>query len=125
MGLKALIQRNRFGKKLKNGDRIQIKPLTLKQSLAIGAMFEPLADAVVRDGALSMQVQVDNASELIGIVATAIDKPYEYVENMDTQDFQEIYGRLLKVNSDFFNAQVRAAAARAKQKSLPPNSGAT
>lgn len=114
--LERLLRLSNKGRmKLKSGDIIEVKPLTLKQSIIVERLFAPISDDIARLGVDAfVDIQAKHADELIAIVATSINKSVNFVESMDRDDFNEIWRRLLEVEAPFFQALVKAA--RAKQK---------
>lgn len=117
--LLALLGLNKGAIRLENGDRITVAPLGFRQHVIITKAFAPVADIIVERGADMMTIYESAADELITTVATAINKPFEYVENMQMTDFNKIFDRLMKVEENFFNGLILTAKVRSletKQK---------
>lgn len=116
MSLDRLLRLFRKGRlKLRTGEVVEIRPLTVRQSCVVEKLFEPVAVSIAEHGLENfVYVQSKHASELVGIVATAISKDVGFVDAMDREDFNALWKRLLGVEGPFFRALV-AVAARARQ----------
>lgn len=117
--LKELLGLDRAIVKLKSGERVTVKPLTVRQSYVIEQAFAPIAETAAEVGFGSLELLNAHAKELVMVVAAGIDKEPEEVDEMDYEDFQKILGKLLEVNRNFFVALSVQGAARAAQKQKP------
>lgn len=117
--LATLLRIRRDRVKLASGEVVHVRPLTVKQSYVVEQLFGPVAASMAEKGLDSLEVQAEHADALIGIVATAIDKPVSFVENMPRDDFNKLFQRLLAVERDFFAAHI-AAAVMVRAKSQKP-----
>lgn len=114
--LLALLGLNKAAIKMANGDRIVVAPLGFRQHVIVTRAFAPVADVIVERGVDMMSIYESAADELITTIATAIGKPFEYVESMQMDDFNKIFERLMKVEANFFHSLIAAAKVRQLEK---------
>lgn len=124
MKLKALLGLDLSSLKLASGERLQLSPLTLRQSLIVERAFAPIAEAMADRGMEALEIYGENADDLLLVVAAAANKTPEEVGEWTWPDFQAALGKILEINQNFFSALVVQGAARAAAKSKDTATGA-
>lgn len=122
MSIRSLLGLDRRPKVLSDKTIVEIRPMTVEQSVLIEQHFEKMADTFVDTDFKGLEVQAaffaKHAHEYASIIAAAIDTDVEVVKKMPRKDADEIWADLFRINSDFFNGLLRQAAIRKAKSAL-------
>ncbi|QOF67445.1 hypothetical protein IFE17_09970 [Actinobacillus sp. GY-402] len=99
------------------GEKITVKEYTLKQQLQHNAKFVPfIASLRATLGAKKEDFSLDelmaclseNYQDVIELVALSINKPVDFIENLNARDGEDLLMAWWCVNSDFFTRKAIA-----------------
>jgi hypothetical protein len=121
MSLKTLLGLDSSAFKTKAGERVHVRPLTVKQAFVIEQCFGPIAAGILDRGVDDLSVYAEHADDLCKLVAVAVERDVAWVEALPRTDFNAILAKLLDVERDFFNALLM----QAKVSRASPATGTT
>ena len=123
MSLKTLLGLGSSAFKTKAGDRVHVKPLTVKQAFIVERCFGPIAEGILDRGVDDLATYAQYADELCQIVAVAVDRNVAWAESLPRTDFNQLLAKLLDIEKDFFNALLmQARSSRANLANGPRSS---
>lgn len=99
------------------GEKVEVKEYTLKQQLQYNAKFVPFITSLRttlgnnKDDFNLDQLMVclsDNYQDVVELVALSINRPAEYIENLNAREGEDLLMAWWCVNSDFFTRKAIA-----------------
>ena len=90
------------------GEKVQIRTIKVKYLSLVLKEIQPFASVFKQsqENVDLIQVAMDHIDNVIVLVATLVEKPQEWVEELEIDELVSVFTKLVEVNIDFFIRKV-------------------